>query len=121
MSAGGVCCNGREHIGHRVFAAITIDLSAVRKNQKIVSRAVQTGQEEPARLVLLQFPREVGTVAVHDSLASLQQRYLEMEILEDLDERFLEPRNLEPILDTTDQANGVDLRTDVFEQTADES
>lgn len=42
-----------------------------------------------------------------------------MEILQDFDERLFQPGDLETVLDAADEANGVDLRTDVLQQTTD--
>lgn len=43
-----------------------------------------------------------------------------MEVLQDLDQRFFEPWNLETELDTADEADGVYLSTDVLQETANE-
>lgn len=77
-------------------------------------------EEEPARLVLLHPPREVRAVAVEDGLAALEERDLQVEVVQDLDERFLEPGNLEAVLDTPNETDGVDFWADVLKKTADE-
>jgi len=46
---------------------------------------------------------------------------LEVKVLQDLDERRLEPGDLEAVLDAADEADRVDLGADVLEQTADEA
>ena len=63
---------------------------------------------------------EVGTVAGEDGLTTFEQRDLEVEIVQDFDERSLEAGNLESVLDTPDQTDWVDLCTDVLEQAANE-
>ena len=47
----------------------------------------RTTQEEPTRLVLVEFLRKVGAVTVQDRLASVQERDLQVEILQDLYQR----------------------------------
>jgi hypothetical protein len=44
-----------------------------------------------------------------------------MEIMKDLDQCFLEARNFQPVLDSTNQTDGVNFGSDIFQQTADES
>ena len=77
-----------------------------------------TAEEEPRRLALVQRLREVRAVAVQDRLAPLEQRDLQVVVVQDLDERSLESRDLQPILYPSDNANRVDLCTDVLEQAA---
>ena len=43
-----------------------------------------------------------------------------MKILQNLDQRLFQPRNLQPILDPPNQTDRADLHTDVFEETPDE-
>jgi len=47
----------------------------------------RTTQEESTRLVLVEFLRKVGAVTVQDRLASVQERDLQVEILQDLYQR----------------------------------
>lgn len=69
----------------------------------------------------MQLQSEHPTIAVQDRLAPLHERDLQVEVLQDLDERHLEPRNLEPVLDAADEADGVDLGADVLEEASDEA
>ena len=49
-----------------------------------------------------------------------RKRHLEVEVLQDLDQRELEPGDLEPVLDAADEADRVNLGTDVLEESTDE-
>ena len=80
----------------------------------------RTAQEEAARLVPVEFVDEVGAVAGEDGLAALEQRDLEVEIVQNFDERALEAGDLESVLDTPYQTDWVDLCTDILEQAANE-
>lgn len=82
--------------------------------------SMPTTQEESASLVLVQLEHEVRAVAVQDRLAALEQRDLEIEVVQDLDERALQARYLEPVLDAADEPDGVNLRADVLQQAPDE-
>lgn len=52
-------------------------------------------------------------------LASLQQRYLQVEVLQDLDQRGFETRYFETVLDASNETNGIDLRADVLQEATD--
>ena len=80
----------------------------------------RTAEEESARLVPVELADEVGAVAVEDRLAALEEGHLEVEVVQDLDERALEAGDLEPVLDAPYEPDGVDLRPDVLQQPADE-
>lgn len=58
--------------------------------------------------------RQCRTIAVQDGLAPLEERDLQVERLQDLDERFFQTRDLEPVLDASNEADGVDLGSDVL-------
>jgi hypothetical protein len=110
----------------------------------IVSRALRQVKREPTcpqvpmRLSVMQRESELTTVAVQDRLASLHQRdlprtsagiqctrrkrtHLQVEVLQDLDERDFETWDLESVLDATNQSDRIDLCSDVLEQSTDES
>lgn len=80
----------------------------------------RTIEEEAAGLILIQRPCEFRTVTVEDSLATLQERHLQVEVMEDLDQRAAESRDLEAILDAPDESYRIDLGTDVFKEAANE-
>lgn len=63
---------------------------------------------------------QVATITVKNRLAPLHQRHLQVVILQHLDQRSFEPRYLEPVPDTSDNSNWINLRPYVVEQTADE-
>jgi hypothetical protein len=84
------------------------------------SAVQRTCKKEPTRLVLLQLPREVCAVAVHDCLASLQQRNLQVEILQDLDECVFKTRNFEAIFYTANETDGTDFNANILKQSTDE-
>jgi hypothetical protein len=58
---------------------------------------------------------------VEDRLAAFQQGDLKIEILQDLDQRLLETRDLETVLDPPDEEHRVDSRADVLKEAADEA
>lgn len=68
----------------------------------------------------MQLVHEVRTIAVHDRLAAFEEGDLQVEVVQDLDERAFEAGDLEPVLDAADEPDRVDLRPDVLEQSADE-
>jgi hypothetical protein len=58
--------------------------------------------------------RQISAVAVQDSLATFQQRYLEIEVLQYLNQRRLQSRYLQTVLDTADEANGVNFSPNIL-------
>lgn len=64
----------------------------------------------------MQLEHEVRAVSVQDRLAALEQRDLEIEVVQDLDERTLQAWNFQPILDAADETDGVYLRTNILQQ-----
>ena len=84
------------------------------------TRYALTAQEEPAGLISVQFVHQIRTVAVQDGLATFEKRDLQIEVVQDLDERALETWDFHPILDATDEADGVNLRPNVLQQSTDE-
>ena len=80
----------------------------------------RTIEEEAAGLILIQRPCELRAVTVKDSLAALQEGYLQIEVVENLDQRTAEPRDLEAVLDASDESNRIDLGSNVLEEAANE-
>jgi len=44
-----------------------------------------------------------------------------MEIMQNLNQCFLKARDFQPVLDSTNQPDGINFSSDVFQQTTDES
>lgn len=44
-----------------------------------------------------------------------------MEVMKNLDQGFFKARNFQPVLDPTNQTDGVNLSPDILQETADES
>jgi hypothetical protein len=90
---------------------------------------------ESDRLTVVKREREVSAVAVEDTLAAFHERelteqvrvsvysgrndrertHLQVEVLQDFDERRFQARNFETVLDTTNQSQRIDLCANVFE------
>jgi hypothetical protein len=108
--------SGCVHMGHGVDTS--------RASHQEISRrdgiGALTADREPARLIMLELAREGGTVSVQDDLAAIEERHLQVEIVQNLEERWLQPRDLEPVLDTPNKSYGVDLWSDVLQQSANE-
>ena len=123
VSACGVSCRRRAHILHVVVAKPN---RSKQSKQSIThlwrkkEREILTREEKPACLIPLELPRKIRAIAIQDRLTPFQQGYLQMEILQDLDDRLFQPRNLQPIPDPPNQTNRADLHTDVFKETSDE-
>jgi hypothetical protein len=90
-----------------------------RKDVKGTSQ-VLTGEEKPSCLIRPQLLAQKVAIAIQNGLTPLQQRYLQMKVLQDLDERFFQAGYLQSVFDPPDETDRVNLRTDVFKETSDE-
>jgi hypothetical protein len=86
-----------------------------------MARATRTTQEKSCGLVPMERQGEVRRVAMKDGLTALQERHLQVKVLQDFDERAFQSRDFQAILDATNDSNRVDFGADVFEQTSNES
>lgn len=68
----------------------------------------------------MQMPRKVSRITIQDHLTALQQRHLQVEVVQDLDEGSFEPGNLESVFDSANESNRIDLCANILEQTSDE-
>ena len=57
---------------------------------------------------------------MQDSLTTFQQRYLQIKVLQYLDQRRLQSRYLQTVLDATYETDGIDLSPNILKQTTDE-
>lgn len=80
-----------------------------------------TSKEEPARLVSMKLFRKVSTIPVQYRLTPLKKRYLQVEVLQDLDQGGFEAWNFETVLDASDETDWIDLSSNVLEKATDES
>ena len=80
----------------------------------------RTIEEEAAGLILIQRPCELRAVTVKDSLAALQEGYLQIEVVENLDQGTAESRNLETVFDAANESNRIDLGSNILKEAANE-
>lgn len=82
---------------------------------KSITTGPRTIHEESAILAPRARSGEVGAVTVNYRLTSLQKGYLKMEVMQNLDQCFLEARNFQPVLDPTNQSDGVEFSANIFQ------
>ena len=87
---------------------------------RVTCESILTSSKETLRLIFIQLLRQHRAVTVQYSLAPLQQRNLEVESLQDLDESFLKPGDFEPILDSADESYRINLCANILKQTPNE-
>ena len=65
--------------------------------------------------------RQIGAVAVQDSLATFQQRNLEIKVLQYLNKRRLQSRYFQTVLNATYEADRIDFGPNILKQATDKS
>lgn len=80
-----------------------------------------TVNRKPSTLTSVKSIHQVYTIIIQDSLTAFQERSLQVEIMQNLDQRSLETWDLKSIFDSTDESYGIYLSSDVLQQPSNES